>query len=224
MIKVLIVEDDPMVAHINKTYTERFDNFNVIGISTDGKEAQQYIKNKQIDLIILDIYMPKLDGVDLLKWMRKENIMTDVIIVTAAHEVDKLDEVLKFGAIDYLIKPFKYERFKEALQRFQLKYRLIKENVIIKQDDIDKLKGKSEGDEFSYLKKGLNERTLKRVRSYMEENKDKYLTSEEVAEGMSLSRVTIMRYLKYMESEKELIGETKYRNVGRPSVKYKWSK
>lgn len=224
MIRVLIVEDDPMVAHINKRYTESMENFNVVGVAQNGKEAQEYIKGKSIDLIILDVYMPKLDGISFLKWMRKENIMTDVIMVTAAHEVDKLDEVLKLGAIDYLIKPFEYERFKEALQRFELKYKLIKENVHLKQEDIDRLTWKSQSSEEENMQKGLQGRTLNRVRSYMKEKKDKYLTSEEVAEGISLSRVTITKYLKYMENQKELISEIEYRNVGRPTVKYKWNK
>lgn len=223
MIKVLIVEDDPMVAHINKRYTDSMESFKVVGVSQDGKEAQDYIRNASIDLIILDVYMPRFDGISLLKWMRKENIMTDVIMVTAAHEVEKLDEVLKLGAVDYLIKPFEYERFKEALQRFKLKYKLINENTHIRQEDIDRLTMKTQTLESSDLQKGLHERTLERIRYYMKENKDKYLTNDEVAEGMSLSRVTVMRYLKYMESQKELIGQMEYRTVGRPSVKYKWN-
>lgn len=222
MIKVLIVEDDPMVAHINKKYTDSIENFKVVGVSQDGKEAQDYIKKHSLDLIILDVYMPKLDGISLLKWMRNENIMTDVIMVTAAHEVDKLDEVLKLGAVDYLIKPFEFERFREALQRFQIKYKLIRENTFINQEDIDRIRWNTQELGSSDLQKGLHERTLQRVREYMKVNKDKYLTNEEVAEGMSLSRVTIMRYLKYLENQKELVSEMEYRNIGRPSGKYKW--
>ncbi|MCY6370999.1 response regulator [Clostridium ganghwense] len=222
MIKVLIVEDDPMVAQINKSYTESIKGLSVIGVCKDGKEALETIKNTEIDLIILDVYMPKMDGITFLKEMRKHNIMTDVIMVTAAHEVDKLDEVLKLGAVDYLIKPFEYERFKEALNRFVMRYKFFKEQKVIKQEDIDKITSRNKVNLNTELQKGLHKRTLQRIRDFMKDHSDRYFTSEEVAEAVVLSRVTIRRYMNYMAEVGDIKSDIEYGTVGRPSTKYKW--
>jgi response regulator of citrate/malate metabolism len=222
MIKVLIVEDDPMVAQINKKYTERVEGFKVNAVCTNGKEALDIIEKRDIDLIILDIYMPKLDGISLLKYMRRECIMTDVIMVTAAQEADKLDEVLTLGAVDYLIKPFEFERFKETLERFMIRYQLLHTKNYMSQEDIDKITSQNKIKNSTEIQKGLNRRTLERVREFMKQHYDKYYTSEEIAKAMKMTRVTIRRYMEYMESQGELKCSIEYGAVGRPSNKYKY--
>ncbi|WP_186429346.1 response regulator [Clostridium sp. BSD9I1] len=223
MINVLIVEDDPMVAQINKRYTESIEGFKVIGVCGNGNEALNTIKTKQMQLVILDLYMPKLDGIEFLKEIRKEHIMTDVIMVTAAHETNKLNEVLKLGAIDYLVKPFEYERFKEALNKFKLRYELLKEKSTLNQEDIDKITSQNSPSLSEEFQKGINERTLYRIKKFIKDYREEYFTSEEIAEGMKLSRVTIRRYLEYMSSFGELIRDIEYGEVGRPKTKYKIS-
>lgn len=222
MIKVLIVEDDPMVAKINEKYTQSIHGLVIKGICNDGKEALTFIQKNEIDLIILDVYMPKMDGITLLKKMRKNNIMTDVIMVTAAHDVEKLDAVLKLGAVDYLIKPFEYERFKEAINKFVLKYNLIKKQKLIKQEDIDNIIIKNKTYSQDNLEKGIQKRTLERIKSFMKENSNKYFTSEEVAKELVLSKVTIRRYLNYLLEIGKVKNDVEYGSVGRPKGKYKW--
>lgn len=223
MINVLIVEDDPMVAQINRKYTESIGGFKVVGICNNGKEALENIKSKQVQLIILDLYMPKMDGIDFLKEIRKEHVMTDVVMVTAAHETNKLNEVLKLGAIDYLVKPFEYERFKEALNKFKLRYELLQGKTIINQEDIDKITNQNSVSLGEDFQKGINERTLYRIKNFIKDYKSECFTSEEIAEEMKLSRVTIRRYLEYMASFGELIRDIEYGEVGRPKTKYKAS-
>jgi len=74
-IKILIVEDDPMVAHIHKLYLEELNNFEVVEVIDNGLDAFEYImKNSgEIDLVILDVHMPKLNGLEMLKLLREEN-------------------------------------------------------------------------------------------------------------------------------------------------------
>ncbi|MCY6485172.1 response regulator [Clostridium aestuarii] len=220
MIKVLIVEDDPMVAQINKKYSESIENFTVIKICKDGKEAFSYIKENNVDLVILDIYMPKLNGVDLLKKMRKNQILTDVIAVTAAQNVEKVDQVFKYGVVDYLIKPFEYKRFKEALDKFMLKYKLLHEKTIVEQKDLDKITNIKNKNSKTQLKKGLNIRTLNRIRSCIECYKQTSFTNDDIAEKLKLSRITIRRYMEYMVSIQELKSEIEYGPIGRPKNIY----
>ena len=220
MVKVLIVEDDPMVAEINKKYTESINGFKVKKICDNGKDAINYLKNSSLDLIILDIYMPKLNGIEFLKELRKFNSKLDVIIVTAVDEGEKLKEILNLGVIDYLIKPFEYERFKEALNKFKKMNEFFKNKSILKQEDVDNITVKN-----SYvngeLEKGINERTLERVKKYLKNSKNEYYTSEEIADKMKLSRVTVRRYLEYMNKIGKVKRDVQYGDIGRPRIKYK---
>ncbi|MCY6957753.1 response regulator [Clostridium brassicae] len=220
MIKVLIVEDDPMVAQINKKYTESIDNFIVIKICKDGIEAFNYIKGNEVDLVILDIYMPKLDGIGLLKKMRKNQILIDVIAVTAAQNVEKVDEMFKYGVVDYLIKPFEYKRFKEALDKFMLKYKLLHEKTVVDQKDLDKITNIKNKNSKPQLEKGLNIRTLNRIRKCIEGYKQNSFTSNDIAEKLKLSRITIRKYMEYMVSIQELRSEIEYGSIGRPKNIY----
>ncbi|MDF2592229.1 MAG: hypothetical protein K0S75_1695 [Clostridia bacterium] len=125
MINVLIVDDDPMVAELNKRYVENVPNFKVVAVLYNGEDALKLLKSKKIELLILDIYMPKLDGISLLEEMRKNLLKTDVILVTAATEVNEIDKALKLGAVDYLIKPFDGDRIRKSLNNYLKRYNLL---------------------------------------------------------------------------------------------------
>lgn len=224
MIKVLIVEDDPMVAELNKRYVEQIEGFEIIDILHNGEEALKKLKSQKIDLMILDIYMPKLNGLELLEEMRKSNVMTDVILVTAAREANSIDEALKLGAVDYLIKPFDKERFQKALSNYITRYKILHNNGVFSQEDIDKITNVREDNKENEIQKGLHIKTLDRIREFISLNKDRYLTSEEIAEKTKFSRVTIRRYLEYLESVGEIKTEIEYGSVGRPSILYKYNK
>ncbi|ABR47508.1 response regulator receiver and unknown domain protein [Alkaliphilus metalliredigens QYMF] len=221
MISVLIVEDDQMVAKLNKHYVESVQGFEVVGVANDGEKAWKFINHNNVDLIILDIHMAKVDGLAFLKEMRKKLIQADVIFVTAAQESETIDEGLKLGAVDYLIKPFEYERMKSALENYERRYHLLRKEHVIKQEDIDKITTKNPTHNQRPLPKGLHEKTLKKVRRYMQDHKDELLTSDEVAAELEFSRVTVRRYLEYLVSIGELTLEIEYGSIGRPSNKYK---
>ncbi|NLY44992.1 MAG: response regulator [Tissierella sp.] len=101
MIRVLIVEDDPMVAKINRNYIESVDGFIIVSIATNYIEAINILKNNNIDLVLLDVYLPKGDGISILKEIRKKQLKCDVIMVTASAEIQKIDSALRLGVFDY---------------------------------------------------------------------------------------------------------------------------
>lgn len=222
MINVLIVEDDPMVAKLNERYVESIYGFNVKGILTNGEEALTFCKHNQVDLIILDLYMPRLDGVSFLKELRKTFMMIDVILVTASTETQNIDAVLKLGAVDYLIKPFDYERLKNSLESYANRYHVLHNAETVKQEDLDQLTKVFKNNRGTSLAKGLHEKTLERIRLFMKKNSKNYLSSEMVAAEMTLSKVTVRRYLEYLEAIGEIKIEVAYGSVGRPSLKYKY--
>ena len=118
MYKVLIVEDDPMVAMINEQYISRNKQFCVVGKCKDGKSALEFLEKNSVDLIVLDVFMPYTDGFETLRQIRKKKISADAIMVTAANDRDSLEEALHLGVVDYLVKPFTFDRFRMAMDKF----------------------------------------------------------------------------------------------------------
>lgn len=96
----------------------------------DGEEALEHIQTDSYDVIILDIMMPKLDGISVLKEARNLNVTTPVLLLTAKAEIDDRVDGLDAGADDYLTKPFS---MKELLARVRA---LARRNTIYKPDDI----------------------------------------------------------------------------------------
>ena len=121
-IKVFIVEDDPMVKEINTRFLEKLEGFIVVGNASSIEEAKVKIIKENADLMLLDIFLPDGKGIDLLKWIRTKEIAIDTILITADKCKASVDEAFKYGAIDYLIKPFKFERFKEALSNYRNRF------------------------------------------------------------------------------------------------------
>ena len=106
MYQVIIVEDDPMVAEIDKQYVEHNSKMAIAGIFQNGQDALDFVRTHPVDLIMLDYYMPVMDGRTFLVKLRAEGILADVIMVTAASEARHVSELYSYGVSDYLIKPF----------------------------------------------------------------------------------------------------------------------
>lgn len=219
---MLIVEDDPMVAQINRKYVDSIEGFKVAATAENGEVALQILEKQTFDLVVLDIYMPKVDGLRLLKEIREKKMMVDIILVTAAKEVENIDEVLKLGAIDYLIKPFEYERFKKSLLNYRERYSLLKNKKIIQQQDIDSIMERNNTTAGKELQKGLHERTLIRVRDFIISYHKQSFTCDEVSVKLGISNVTLRRYLEYLSQTGDIKVEIEYGNVGRPCYVYSY--
>ncbi|TCK89130.1 CitB family two-component system response regulator MalR/two-component system response regulator DctR [Natranaerovirga hydrolytica] len=222
MYKVIIIEDDPMVASINKQYVEVNPLLKVVHHFSNGHEALAYLKDHTADLAIMDVYMPVMDGMDLLKEIRKTQKEIDVIMVTAANDSTHIQHFLHLGVIDYLIKPFEYKRFNHALQRF-MEHRKRLSQEIFSQQQLDSLLDCPIGHtlEQEALSKGLQEKTLATILSYMKQHSGEPLTSEKIADQVGLSRVTVRRYMNYLVDKKQIISDIDYTTGGRPSIIYK---
>lgn len=223
MYKVMIVEDDPMVASINQQYLERNQNLKIVGQFRNGQEALEYLENNGADLAVVDYYMPIMDGLEFVRKCHEKNIKTDVIIVTAANTAQDISEFLQLGIVDYLVKPFTYERFQKAIDKYLYRKNLAKQNKTLDQAEIDKLLSQDQNirpAEKVVLEKGLQEQTLERIRTYLEEHKGTLMSSNEIASEVNLSRITVRRYMNYLVENREIISQIDYSTGGRPSIKY----
>ena len=118
MYTTVIIEDDPMITRLNRRYIEQDSRFAVVQTFSAAHPALFWLQRNPIDLIILDVYMPQMSGTELLLQLRAEGVDADVIMVTSANDAKTVNDAARLGAVDYLVKPFAYERFRQALDVF----------------------------------------------------------------------------------------------------------
>lgn len=231
MYRVVLIEDDPMVLEVNRQFVERVPGFEIIGTASNGIDGIEKVRDLKPDLVILDIYMPGQNGTELLQQIRNEQLNTDAIVITAASDIPTIQRMLHQGAVDYIMKPFKFERVREALENYRMmKSRLGKESTL-SQVELDQLLHGNNGGEpipesptFSVqmdLPKGLQALTMKQVMLFLMQQ-HKSLSAEEVAEGVGLARVTARRYLDFLEKSKQVKLDLEYGGIGRPINRYVW--
>ena len=117
MIRVLVVDDDFMVAKVHSGYVTRTDGFEVVGVAHTGGDALRLAAALKPDLVLLDIYLPDQSGLDVLKSLRA-NEDVDVIVITAATDVETVRSAMRGGVLHYLIKPFDYSALRDQLAHF----------------------------------------------------------------------------------------------------------
>lgn len=223
MIRTVIVEDDLMVASINSQFARKNPDIQITATFHKGKEALEFLRSNPVDLLLLDLYMPDFTGLELLSSLRQDGNAVDVIMITAANDAEHISEALHLGIIDYLIKPFRYERFAEALDKYILKHRIMKTGMNFTQEDIDQLLKAAPVSEQSRkmeLQKGLQRHTLEKINTCLQAHPGALLTSEEISSETRLSKVTVRRYMNFLIEENKVKSHVDYSTGGRPSIRY----
>ena len=219
---VLIVEDDPKIAEIHRHFTEKVDGFSVCGIAGSLDDAEKMSELLAPDLILLDLYFPEGLGTEILWRVRARRQLSDVILITAAKELEPLQEAMRGGVFDYILKPVMFPRFEEALKRYRDHRQQLQNEENFSQQDVDRLlhpyKDSQPGEPA--LPKGVDPLTLKKIRAVFMAPHPDGLSAEEVGEKVGTSRTTARRYLEYMASTGHLHAELVYGAVGRPERKY----
>jgi two-component system response regulator DctR len=220
-IRVIIVEDDPMVMEINAQFITKLTGFLLVGKAYTGKEALSLIEELRPNLVLLDFFLPDTNGLSLLHTIRDKNYPMDVILLTANRDPQHIQEVFRAGVVDYIVKPFRFDRFQSALEQYRQAAQRFNENRPFDQTDLDSLTGvHATPSKNELLPKGLNDRTLLQILQFLE-GQAIPLSSEEVAAGTGLARVTVRRYLEYLEKKGDIVMEIQYGSVGRPINKYR---
>ncbi len=227
-IRVVIAEDDPQIAEIQKRFLERIDGFELVGLAHGLPEARDLVEVLRPELLLLDIQFPTGTGLDLLRELRATNSSTDVILITAAKEVSTLQQALRGGVFDYILKPLVFERLQEALQHYARHQQKLQAMGALVQTEVDALlpRGVTPASEPEPaasspgpLPKGIDALTLDKVREVFRDAGGS-LNAEEVGERIGASRTTARRYLEYLVSSGDLRADVSYGSVGRPERRY----
>jgi len=220
MIDVLVVDDDFHVAGIHARYVSRVPGFRVVGLVHDAASAFATVRRGGIDLVLLDHYLPDESGLNLTRQLRREGPDVDVIMVTADNRPASVQEALRAGVLQYIVKPFTFEGLRGKLEAYaQLRGAL--GETELDQDKIDRVLGalRTSSTAVKPMPKGYTERTAELIRQIVC-RADGPVSAHEVSEQARVSRSTAQRYLKYLEEQGRLRLTLKYGDSGRPEHHY----
>lgn len=218
----MIVDDDPMVAEFNKRYVDLVSGFNVESVVHSADAALVLLEKIHIDLILLDVFMPGMNGLELLTTLRQTGKGIDVIVITAACDSNNIKKALRFGAVDYIIKPFEFERLDAALLAYQELSSLMEEQDRLNQVELDQCILYKEQPTASQLPKGIDRHTLAITWLKIKELEQNLFSTEEMAKYIGISRVSMRKYLEFLRQIGTLNLELIYGTVGRPVYKYRY--
>ncbi|WP_077328444.1 response regulator [Virgibacillus siamensis] len=220
MIHVVIAEDDFRVAGIHEKFLTEVTGVKVVGKALTGSDTLKLIRDHQVDLVLLDIYMPDMLGTELIAEIRAIHHGIDVIMISAATEKEMVEKSIKSGIFDYIIKPVEMNRFTETIERYKRTKKAFINKPEVDQSLLDDYFGHNDQTQTSKpTPKGIDPLTLKNIQEIMK-GTETGITAEEMGEQIGASRTTARRYLEYLISVGEVQANLEYGIVGRPERKY----
>lgn len=224
-IRVLIVEDDLLTAEALAEYVSRLPGFAVTGHARSGMDALHRLAASPVDLVLLDIYLPDMSGLDLLRRVRGAGNTVDVVAVTRARDLTVVQAAVSYGVTQYLVKPFTYSTVRQRLERYHA-YRVRRADraLLVAQQDIDTLLGDlHDAAEGRGLPKGISRESLHAVVATVQDRSTGHgVSAAEVATALGASRVTARRYLEYLVDAGLVRRRARYHGAGRPELEYYW--
>lgn len=224
MIRTLVVDDDFMAATIHREFTERVAGFEVVGEATTGAEALQLAAQLKPDLMLLDVYLPDLSGIEVLRRLRATpQAYVDVIAITSAKDVMVLREAMHLGVVHYIVKPFTFTTLRERLETYASLKTQLDHLQQADQLEVDRLyQLLRTRNVHASLPKGISAPTLAHVVEILRSARAG-LSSSELATRASLSQGIARRYLRFLADSGMVNLTLRYAPAGRPEHIYRWA-
>jgi response regulator of citrate/malate metabolism len=219
-IRTLVVDDDYRVAAIHTAFVSRSQGFTVVGAAHSAAEAVTMVDVTRPDLVLMDVFLPDGDGLDVVRRLLDQPDAPDVIVITAAREVATVRTAMQLGAVHYLMKPFGFAALDTRLQSYRRLRQRMADLHEADQSEVDQLFGILRPPEAQLDRpaKGHSAPTLELVRRAVAEGGN--MSAEEVAAEIGISRSTAHRYLTYLERHGIVRLEPRYGSAGRPKNGY----
>nr|WP_276556244.1 response regulator [Aeromonas piscicola] len=215
----MIVEDDPAIAEIHRRFVQRLAGFEVLGVALTLFDAREQIGILKPDLVLLDVWLPDGEGFSLLRELRQAGAGLDVILLTAAREASALQEAMRLGVVDFILKPVVFERLRDTLGNYAESRAALAALADIDQQAVDALLGTPlQQVAAAGLPKGIDALTLQRVLAALT---SVGASAEEIGNRVGVSRTTARRYLEFLVGQQLASPELEYGTVGRPERRYR---
>ncbi|MBO4206817.1 response regulator [Micromonospora echinofusca] len=223
MIDVLVVDDDFMVARIHRGFVERLDGFRVVGSASTGEEAVACVERLRPDLVLLDLYLPDMFGLDVVTRIRAARHDCDVLVISAAREVETVRRAVRYGAVNYLLKPFGFDELRTRLEQYAARRNSLRATVVSDQADVDRVLSRSGSHSTTpALPRGLSAETAELVERALRQHSTT-LSAAECASAVGISRVSARRYLEHFADTGRAAVSLRYGSAGRPERRYSWA-
>jgi response regulator of citrate/malate metabolism len=221
-IRVLVVEDDVLIAEAHAAYTGRVEGFVVVGVVHTAQRALATLRSTPVDLVLLDLNLPDMFGLELCRSLRAAGIATDVLVVTSARDLAVVRAAVSLGVTHYLLKPFTFATFREKLLGYaRYRRQVLGAEPVAAQHEIDRAFAALRGPSPDSLPKGLDQSTLDLVLGVLRSSAAG-LSAAEVGARMGASRVTARRYLEHLADAGRVYRSPRYGGPGRPEVEYRF--
>jgi len=221
-LSVVIAEDDPKIAEIQSRFIDKIEGFEVVGIGNSIAESEEIIDVFRPDLVLLDVFFPDGNGVDLMWKIRRSYKNIDVIFITAAKEVETLQEAIRGGAFDYVLKPMTFSRFQSTLNKFSEHRHKFEKITSLDQTGVDQIIHPAQDNVQTDVRmpKSINALTLERVEEEVKKIDSDGVNAEVMGLQVGISRTTARRYLEFLVSKGAVKPSLVYGSVGRPERLY----
>ncbi|MFD5453257.1 response regulator [Streptomyces sp. NPDC003470] len=222
-IGVLVVDDDFMVARVHRAFVERVEPFRVVGVAGTGEQALAAVDELRPGLVLLDLYLPDLFGLDVVTRLRAAGHDCDVMVISAAREADTVRGAVRHGVVDYLLKPFDFEDLRVRLERYAGRRGRLLGTVVRGQADVDRVLAGAAvpAAPVPALPKGMSVETAGLVERTLRDAEGT-LSASECAALTGVSRVSARRYLEYFHTVGRAEVSLRYGSTGRPERRYRF--
>lgn len=172
MIRVLVVEDEPLTGAAHAEYVGRCDGFEVVGIARTGRAAVLAVRERAasgepVDLVLLDVNLPDMSGLEAARALRAQRCGVDLLVVTAHRDVATVREATSVGAVGFLVKPFSFQDLRSRLEAYSAYHRALAstspEDATVDQPQLDRLFATLSAGRRASPPKGLAADTLEKV-------------------------------------------------------------
>jgi response regulator of citrate/malate metabolism len=229
MIKVLIVEDEALIAEAHRTYLERIEGFSVAGVAHSAREAiraasEAASAGAPVDVVLLDLGLPDASGIALASGLSGLRPAPDIIAITSERDLEMVRAAVAHGALSYLLKPFTFAAFRDRLERYR-RYRgaLPAGTDAASQAEVDRALAELRiSTDRSVAPKGAAPGTTDEIARAVRDAAHG-VTADQIAREIGVSRVTAWRYLERLADDGTVSRRTDYGKTGRPKTRYEWN-
>ncbi|ANS87254.1 Transcriptional regulatory protein CitB [Vibrio scophthalmi] len=224
-VRTLIIEDDEAIAQLHYQYLQANPSLDIQGIALNKQQAEMQLEILDPDLLILDVYLPDGTGLDIIQALRQQGKQTDIILITAAREAETLQQAMRLGVVEYLLKPVLLPRLDAAIAHYLKTRNKIESTEHFDQSFVDSVFNGDQvnapsNHEYNRLPKGIDAVTLDKIRALFKQQHA--WKAEEAGAKIGASRSTARRYLEFLVSTTEVKTDVVYGTVGRPERSYVW--